>query len=690
MKKLVFILIIAVVLTSCSPAVNVENTIKTNTASDVKTPDVVTVTQSGSEITIANKFISRTFSIKNNKIVTTRIVNKRSNVTAVPASSEEFFISCTDGTVKKTSDFELGSWAAIDNKNGSKMLKLVYAESSDGWKVAEYVSMNPNDWFMRKSLDISLASGSKVLDRIDLESAVYPGPLKARNGDDGNMDSYGQPVYANDLFFGVEFPAALNQVSENKLLAGYEYGGKIDTSVYTTKSCVCGAATDSLDVAASFLEYIQTIALPLRWQLQYNTWFDRDAVDSPTIRNSISIMGQNLKKYGLTIADYVIDDHWTDWSNGFWNIRKDRFPRGFAEDYAAAGNQGGGLGLWLSPFGGYSKRDQYVKHLMSIGYENVRAKNGESLFMCMAGANYMRDLKARILELMKQEHISSWKIDGMVWGKFCTNPNHGHPTGRNGYYMSDAVEKWTDLFASMRAQNPDVFISITTGSWNSPWWLQYVNVVWMNDASDMDKMGTGSVRDQYLTYRDARLYDRFITQGQQFPISNLYYHEPVKAYWYGGANEPPEEFRKYMYMCLARGSGFNELYYSAEILTPEEWDVTGEVLNWSRNNFDVLKFSHMIGGNPANGEIYGYSSWMRQKGFVTLRNPSSSFKTFNLILDESIGVKPGSGPFTRKMVYPLLAIDNGPFKYGDEIRVILKPYEVNIYEFDNICDPTMK
>ncbi len=48
---------------------------------------------------------------------------------------------------------------------------------------------------------------------------------------------------------------------------------------------------------------------------------------------------------------------------------------------------------------------------------------------------------------------------------------------------------------------PDVYLSLTTGTWPSPYWLWYGDSVW-RDGNDSDFCGEGSMRQQWINYRD--------------------------------------------------------------------------------------------------------------------------------------------------------------------------------------------
>jgi hypothetical protein len=56
-------------------------------------------------------------------------------------------------------------------------------------------------------------------------------------------------------------------------------------------------------------------------------------------------------------------------------------------------------------------------------------------------------------------------------------------------------------------------------------------------------------------------------------------------------------------------------------MRPQDWDALAEAAKWSRGNADVLVDTHWVGGDPAKGEVYGWASWSRRKGILSLRNP---------------------------------------------------------------------
>ncbi len=67
------------------------------------------------------------------------------------------------------------------------------------------------------------------------------------------------------------------------------------------------------------------------------------------------------------------------------------------------------VGLWLSPWGGYNKpRDIRVSHAKENGFETVDGK------FVLSGPNYFRNFNEQIIKLIKDEHITSFKLDVLV------------------------------------------------------------------------------------------------------------------------------------------------------------------------------------------------------------------------------------------------------------------------------------
>jgi hypothetical protein len=199
------------------------------------------------------------------------------------------------------------------------------------------------------------------------------------------------------------------------------------------------------------------------------------------------------------------------------------------------------------------------------------------------------------------------------------------------YYLSAGAERLIKLFERLAKVNSDIYIVISNGSWLSPWWLAYVDSVWMINAGDA---ANGSSRNEELVYRDGRYYDFWTTHRAQFPLYAIFNHEPKKL----NSNEPKEMFRKYLYMNLSRGTGFVEMYIKPNHLADYDWDVLAEGLQWTYEMFPTFKYVRMHGGNPNKGEVYGYTAWDQTNldlGYMSLHNPSDKPQKYTVHFDST-------------------------------------------------------
>ena len=232
-----------------------------------------------------------------------------------------------------------------------------------------------------------------------------------------------------------------------------------------------------------------------------------------------------------------------------------------------------------------------------------------------------------------------------------------------------------ELFAKQHKINPDVYVVISNGAYLSPWWLMHIDAVWMINAGDA---AGGSNRTQELVYRDGVYYDTWRKEMTQFPMHSVFNHEPKKI----KTGEGEEAFAEYLWMNLSRGTGFIELYIKTELLSEKDWDILANGLKWAHESFPYFKRSRMHGGDPHKQQVYGYTAWGEQGGYISFHNPSDKAQTYTAIADKRFGLIPG-----KKEYRIFSALGNArefsgkTFKYGNKLEVILGPGEVKVLDF---------
>lgn len=505
------------------------------------------------------------------------------------------------------------------------------------------------------------------------------------------ITSLGQPVYCGSFFFGAEFPTADNKVHDGRVSLRYHYGRKLKELVgtghggFTSCDTVCGATagTTMKQWRDGFFNYLENFKRPETFRLQFNSWYDNNLnITTDNIKESFLAINEGMKKYGVRNFDsYVVDDGWVDYKNPeFWAFDKKSFPNEFKNEAKLTEELGAGFGVWFGPRGGYTEQVPYAKLLnQKYGY-GVSSKMRD---ICTADPRYVEALTDRMCSFMKDYNVNYFKIDGFSWND-CQNKHHSHPVGgyKSVYYYTYLWEIWCAAFEKMRGVREDVFLNVTSFSHCSPWFLKWADAVWMNNASDMGYVGEGNDLDKCLSYRDGRYYDLQKTRQLQFPAGHYYNHEPC----YGKANcnnghtvtYTSAEFKKYLLMCMMRGTGFIELYYSPSLFDDEKWQINSEILKWAEENFSVLHNSEYFGGIPEKGAVYGYMAYTEDKGYMIIRNPSSKPQSYNF------DMKPYSGG-EKRAFNPIFTDEHTVTErkitdVTDSLNLDLAPFETVLFE----------
>lgn len=662
---------------------------------------------------LENDQMSRVLVVENGRIRTSEISNKRKGEKLSFHSIQEFQLrispgSHTQGTdrVIGAQDFRVGKvLAASDSTYAFELFSKEH-----GLKVHLLYELGKGDFFARKSLKI-FAQNDITIERVDLEviggGIRQPYQLKqiTAQGPAQWKPGLGQPLYGvqKSFFLGTEFPAATNYVADGTAYCGYLWGRTLQAGeVHQTYRSVIGVGGADRPVEDAFQAYIDRVRIrPLRLQVQYNSWFDFGSrVDQQQFAKSVSRVHQELVvKRGLPpLKAYVIDDGWqdvrADWSDQVWKVNS-KFSADFAESFRLVAGAKSRLGLWMSP-GCLFGAQPAAKKLGEQGFEKL------GNWMSMAGPRYMGLLEQRMLELTRQG-VSYFKLDGLFghlnirefelhgdrYGlphmpQLGTDSLKASDKALNDskydelktYYLVAGTERLMEIFRKQHQINPDVYIVISNGAYLSPWWLMYIDTVWMINAGDAAE---GSSRTEELAYRDGVYHDIWKKEHTQFPMHSVFNHEPKKT----ETGETPEAFSEYLWMNLSRGTGFVELYIKTEALSQQDWDVLARGLKWAHQVFPYFRNVKMHGGDPNQKEVYGYSGWNESGGYLSVHNPDQVHKkTYRIRFDGHLGM-PKKG-----LVYQVSSpLHNGSdwagqqLQYGQEKVVSLEPGEVKVFDF---------
>ncbi len=633
--------------------------------------------------------IKREFKITNGSFYASQILNKYSDMSFVPdGNGSEFVIHFTDG-----SEFSAKGLPVVDSSSENERLsftfeeymgtqvKLEYWVHSDGNTICKQLTVTQKD---DREIDYILLEYVGI---INSEAHLACGVVE-----DSQIPQewaiLGQPFYVDSLFFGCEFPGADCRIVHGMGRVKY-YLGKNVGADYKCPITVMGAAKDITvnETKKAFFEYLESISLGTPLRFNYNNWFETmGKFDDNKVKSDFKKISEEAKKYGIVLDSYVIDDGWCDYKGDFWKASKRLFPDGFSEIQKQCSDCGSSLGLWLSPRGGYSKEKKFAKKIQRAGNGFY---NDFSEDVCVASTKYLNKLADYLIQTVNEEKLEFLKLDGF-WKKPCRNTSHDHMTGgRDDMYLaSDMIMKWVKLFEKLRGAGEyceKVFISMTSYVNPSPFWLQWVNSIWLQNSDDIGfaEIAEGESKlDEEITYRDARYYDLLCTRSAQLPAYAIFNHEPIYAK--GADVEYSDmEFEKYLYWNAIRGQALNELYISADMMNEKKWSALSEVIQFQRENAELLKYASFIGGNPEENNVYGYISWGEGGGIIALRNPDGERAPLTLTLNRLMGAPEDlSGAKLEKIFCNDTLKEQDGYSYNDKLNFELAPFETVILKFN--------
>lgn len=536
-----------------------------------------------------------------------------------------------------------------------------FTSTASSARFAWCLNVRPGTGYLRELLRISASDTDLPITEVRLlqfsdADAKVEGSVK------------GSPVVDANLFFGFEHPLSLNAVEGGVVRASLFRDLPLRAGQSITYSAVVGTSQPG-QMRRAFLTYLEE-ERPRSYEpfLHYNSWFDLgygNRFDEAGAIDRVTQFGQQLVvERHVKLDSFLFDDGWDD-PNTLWGFNSG-FPRGFTKTGEAASKYNAGIGVWLSPWGGYDEQKR-----ARIAYGNSHGFEIQKDGYALSGPKYFDRFEQICLQMVDKYHVNQFKFDG---------------TGNaNGVFPGSAFDSDFDaaihLIERLRQEEPELFVNLTTGTTASPFWLFYADSIWRG-GEDHDFSGVGDSRQRWITYRDAQTYKNIVLKGPLFPLNSLMLHGIVYAKQAKDlTTDPGDDFADEVHSYFGSGTQLQELYITPSLLTKANWDTLAEGARWSRAHSETLKDTHWVGGDPDKLEVYGWAAWSPKLGIVTLRNPSDKRQRYAL--------KPGSVfelPGKREIKYKIQTIwGSAPGSQSAEVRTVqssksldveLSPFEV--------------
>jgi len=631
----------------------------------------------GAKLTLQNSAISGEWQAQSSGLHCIEIRDKR-NGKSLASPGPAFKLSFQDGGSVDSNALRLAKTPRAEklsvNPNASRLSERLpghqltaLLRSSDGKREVEWRAiLREGAHYIRQELTIKATTVDLslrdviLIDRTDQTARVV-----------GTVD--GSPIVSETWFFAFEHPLSQSVVENGRAQCKLFRHLPLKARQSITYSSVIGATAPS-QLRRDFLRYVERErAHPYRTFLHYNSWYDLGyftSFDESAAVAAINAFGQELHiKRGVTLDSFLFDDGWDD--HKLWGFNSG-FPRGFTPLKEAAAKFGAAPGVWLSPWGGYDKPKQ---ERLAYGKEHGFEMNDDGL--ALSGPVYYRRFREVCLEMIRKYGVNQFKFDGTG------NASRVIPGSEFGSDFEAALR----LIGDLRAEKPDLYVNLTTGTYPSPFWLMHADSTWRG-GEDHDFAGVGSSRQQWITYRDADTFANVVKRGPLYPLNSLMLHGLIFArHAKNLSTDPANDFSNEVHSYFATGTQLQEMYITPALLSEENWNTLAEAAKWSRRNASILSDTHWIGGDPTALEVYGWASWSREKAIVTLRNPKDQPQSFDLDAQIAFGLPEGApSKFSARSLWKL-----GPgvfqLKAGSSRTIRLMPFEVLTLELTPLHTP---
>ena len=478
----------------------------------------------------------------------------------------------------------------------------------------------------------------------------------------------GSPIVDANMFFGVEHPLSTSEVAGGKVRASLFRDLPLRSGQSVMYSAVMGTSEPG-QMRRAFLAYIESERpRPYDPFLHYNSWYDlgyENRFDEAGALDRIHAFGQQLVvDRHVQMNSFLFDDGW-DNPHTLWGFDSG-FPQGFTKTEQAAAKYDDGIGVWLSPWGGYAEqKKERIAYGRAHGFEIMN--DGFAL----SGPKYYQAFQDTCLEMIDKYHVNQFKFDGTG------NADRVFP----GSAFDSDFDAAIHLIERLRKEKPSIFINLTTGTTASPFWLFSADSIWRG-GEDHDFSGVGSARQRWITYRDAQTYKNIVRQGPLFPLNSLMLHGMIYAKQAEGlATDPDNDFADEVHSYFGTGTQLQEMYITPSLLSKSNWDTLAEAARWSRAHAKTLKDTHWIGGDPDSLQVYGWAAWSPREGILTLRNPSKEAQTFNVNMTEAFELRADApAAYTVRSVWKETSgrpdVQEHTMQRGKSFPVRLAPFEV--------------
>lgn len=675
-------------------------------------------------VTIGNDLVRRTLRLTDGAWRTVAF-SRHDGTDTLAVDSDEFHILLFDNRAVTIRDYQVSGDPQLYTEGSERLLVVRYVKRADASlpeaapaEVTITYSAG-NDFFLRKTVDLVVpAEQTKKIDRLEVER--FSTSVKATRG------GRGQPVFLDNRWFvGLEHPSARMRHTDGNTPVDYQepwgdygawfykhsvQGRDIDTNArpglvrcmhfpsypargadgtfrLTSKSAVVGTARPGETLELGFLDYIRTLSRPAKRLSHYNNWYDgtgKDLAISNFADRVLATYNDYFAPYGVRVDSMVSDNFNWHTDKSIYRPNPRHFPNGDADMRKlndALRERNSNLGLWLTLSGNNGISPSWATN---NGYQW-----GPGGHFLLASPTNRAAMKQRLKELITNVGVNYFKHD---FNTLKSKAENGHaPDERHGHEAE--VDAMFELLDWEYACNPEIFVNVTSGVWFSPWLLARCNTIWML-AHDDGAGESGPEPSNFLhqqSYRDEVIY---VPWGQPasrplLPVSQLMTHgiicgpHSVGRKYNNIREDSLEGWASGVMLYYMRGTLLQEWYITPQDLSRPQWDALGRTSRWFKEHEKTLANAVFWGGDPAQGEPFGYAAWNGERGIVSMRNSQPVPRKVAIPFDQTVWYRGQTGvTFRADVVFPWHNEWPQAFTSGCPMQVTVPPYTVLVMHLE--------
>ncbi|MGH2645230.1 MAG: hypothetical protein ACRDE2_14850, partial [Chitinophagaceae bacterium] len=394
------------------------------------------------------------------------------------------------------------------DKLAGKEFRFILQDHAEGIIISWNISLHDSCNFIQQQFYFHQKGKGDSIESLRLINI----PLADHPTTSGVVD--GLPLLAGNMFFGIEHPMAYTVQTPDALTSNIGASVSIKKDNGFEVSTVWGI-TPQDQLRRGFLYYLEKVrAVPYRPFLHYNSWYDLSWVglhlkESDCIDRVQTYIDSLVIKRKVHLSAFLWDDGW-DNPNKVWQFNRD-LPNGFAKLEQISRPYGTNMGVWLSPWGGYGESQQ---ERLAAGRKLNPPLGTNANGFSLADKNYFNFFKTTAANFIQKQGVVIFKFDGVGAGNGAA--------GATKDYQKD-IEGLLRVMTDLRKIKPDIYFSMTVGTWPSPYWLLWGDNIWRS-GGDFGKVGEGTSREQWLSYRDEQVYKNIVQRSGLYPLNALMNH----------------------------------------------------------------------------------------------------------------------------------------------------------------------